>query len=217
MSILVVTAVAAEADAVVAGLPTSVGLTVAAVGVGPVAAAAGTARRLALAEAAGRPHTAVVNAGIAGGFVGRAAVGATVIGASSVAADLGAESEEGFLSLDDLGFGTPTVVTADPALLAALRGGLPDAVVGEILTVTTVTGTDASTAALLARRPEAVAEAMEGFGAAHAAAEAGLPFVELRTISNPIGPRHRDGWQIGAALSALTAAAPAVGALTAAR
>ncbi len=52
--LLVVTAVEAEADAVRAGLDGR--STVAAVGVGPAAAAAGTARLLALAEAGGRPY-----------------------------------------------------------------------------------------------------------------------------------------------------------------
>ena len=32
---------------------------------------------------------------------------------------------------------------------------------------------------------------MEGFGVATAAALAGVPFAELRTISNAIGPRDR--------------------------
>ncbi|GAB3964652.1 hypothetical protein GCM10027615_07780 [Plantactinospora veratri] len=53
--ILVVTAVAAEAEAVRAGLAGDT-VTVAPVGVGPAAAAAGTARLIALAEAAGRPY-----------------------------------------------------------------------------------------------------------------------------------------------------------------
>ena len=71
------------------------------VGVGPAAAAAGTARLLALAEAAGRPFRAVLSAGIAGGFPGRAGIGATVLGVRSIAADLGAESGDGFLPIDE--------------------------------------------------------------------------------------------------------------------
>jgi futalosine hydrolase len=48
---------------------------------------------------------------------------------------------------------------------------------------------------------------MEGYGVAIAAQQAGVPFAELRTISNIIGPRDRESWQIGAALAALTKAA----------
>jgi futalosine hydrolase len=213
--LLVVTAVPAEEEAVLAGLADPTTVTVAAVGVGPAVAGAATARLLALAEAAGRPYRAVVSAGIAGGFVGRVAVGGTVLASRSVAADLGAESPEGFLPIEQLGMpaellGPGSVVPADPALLAALRTALPEAVVGAILTVGTVTGTAASTAALVARHPDAVAEAMEGYGVAVAAAQAGLPFAELRTVSNPIGPRDRGAWRMREAFEALTKAAAAL-------
>lgn len=204
--LLVVTAVDIEAQALRPALPSA---TVAAVGVGPAAAAAGTARLLAFAEAAGRPYRAVVSAGVGGGFAGRADVGATVLASCSVAADLGAESPEGFIPLDVLGFGT-TTAAADPVLLADLRARLPNAVVGAVLTVATVTGTAESARALAVRHPEAVAEAMEGYGAACAAVGAGVPFLEIRTISNSIGPRDRAAWRIPDALVALSAAAAAL-------
>ncbi|MFG1883580.1 futalosine hydrolase [Micromonospora sp. NPDC049102] len=212
--LLVVTAVPAEADAVSAGL-TATTVTVAPVGVGPAVAGAATARLLALAEAAGRPYRAVVSAGVAGGFTGRAAVGDTVLGTASIAADLGADSPDGFIGIDELGMppallGSGSVVPADAALLATLRAALPTATVGPVLTVSTVTGTAAGTEELRRRHPEAVAEAMEGYGVAVAAAQAGVPFAELRTISNPIGPRDRDAWRLREALSALTKAAPAL-------
>jgi futalosine hydrolase len=200
--LLLVTAVEVEAEAVRAGLDG--GLTVAAVGVGPAAAAAGTARLLARAEAAGRPYTGVVCLGIGGGFAGRVELGEIAIATRAVAADLGAESPDGFLPIDELGFGT-AVADADPGLLPAL----PDAVTGTILTVSTVTGTAASTEALATRFPDAVAEGMEGYGVACAAA--GLPFAEVRAISNVIGPRDRSAWRIPAALAALTRAGKALG------
>ncbi|WFF02573.1 futalosine hydrolase [Micromonospora sp. WMMD964] len=212
--LLVVTAVPAEADAVRAGLADHP-VTVAPVGVGPAVAGAATARLLALAEAAGRPYRAVVSAGVAGGFTGRAEVGDTVLGTVSIAADLGAESPDGFIPVDELGMppamlGVGGVVPADQALLAALRAALPAATTGPVLTVSTVTGSEAGTRELRRRHPEAVAEAMEGYGVAVAAAQAGVPFAELRTISNPIGPRDRDAWRLREALAALTVAAPAL-------
>ncbi len=207
--ILVVTAVAAEADAIPAD-PDRVH--VVAVGVGPSAAAARTARLLALAEAAGVPYRAVVSAGIAGGFPGRAPVGATVVGGRSVAADLGAETADGFLTVDELGFGS-SVARADETLLKALVSGLEQAVVGDILTLATVTGSAATAAGLAARYPDAVAEAMEGYGVAAAAATASVPFVELRTVSNIVGPRDRAAWRLTEAFAALTAAATALSAL----
>jgi futalosine hydrolase len=204
-SLLVVTAVEAEADAIRAGLRDGAAI-VLPVGVGQAVAAAGTARLLALAEAAGRPYRAVVCAGIAGGFAGRVEVGGTVVATSSIAADLGAQSPNGFLPLDALGFGDP-VRPADPGLLVALRTALPRALAGEVLTVNTVTGTARGADELAARHPAALAEAMEGYGVACAAAGAGVAFAELRTVSNPIGPRDRAAWRVRDALAALTAAA----------
>ncbi|MDI1461967.1 futalosine hydrolase [Catellatospora sp. KI3] len=211
MTLLVVTAVAAEAEALLRGMPAGHPVTVTPVGVGPAAAAAGTARLLALA---GSRYRAVVSAGIAGGF--GVEPGGTVLGARSIAADLGAqapESDTGFISVDDLGFGTATL-DADRDLLAALRRVLPEAAVGDVLTLSTVTGTAETARELVARHPLALAEAMEGYGVACAAEQAGVPFAELRAISNPVGPRDRASWRIGDALSALTAAAPHLAALT---
>jgi futalosine hydrolase len=203
--LLIVTAVAAEADAVLAGL-NGAEVTVEPIGVGVAAAAAGTARLLTLAEAAGTPYRAVLSAGVAGGFPGHAEMGATVIGARTIAADLGAETPDGFLGIEELGLGTATV-EADAELLRALASALPGSVLADILTVATVTGTATTAARLMARYPAAAAEAMEGYGVAVAAAAAGLPFAELRTISNPIGPRDRGSWRVAPALAALTNAA----------
>jgi futalosine hydrolase len=190
--ILVVTAVEAEADAVRRGIPAGAPVEVVAVGVGTAAAAAGTAYLLA------RPlpvFTTVVSAGIAGGFARRLNVGAAAVATRSVAADLGADGPDGFLPLDELGFGA----TSLPATALALPGGVR----GAILTVSTVTGTAARADALAARYPDAVAEGMEGFGVATACALAGVAFAEVRTVSNAVGPRDRGAWRIREALDAL--------------
>jgi futalosine hydrolase len=195
---LIVTAVEAEAEAIHQATTQA---DVIAVGAGPAAAAAGTARLLATT-----PYPAVLSAGIAGAFPGRAAVAATVLGARSIAADLGAESPDGFLPIDALGFGT-SAQPADPTLLKTLQDALPHALTGDILTLATVTGTTETAERLAAAHPEAVAEAMEGHGVATAAAAATVPFAELRTISNLIGPRDRGGWRLAEALTALSQAA----------
>ncbi|GAB7048868.1 futalosine hydrolase [Catenuloplanes indicus] len=204
---LVVTAVEPEAAAVRAGLPAggAAVVEVATVGVGSAEAAAATARLLALAEAAGRPYAAVISAGIGGGLPGRAVIGDTVIATRSVAADLGADSPDGYLPIERLGFGT-SVAYADAALVALLREALPAALAGDVLTVNTVTGTAVRAGELAGRHPSASAEAMEGFGVAVAARAAGIPFAELRTISNPVGPRDRAAWNLPAAFTALTIA-----------
>jgi futalosine hydrolase len=169
-------------------------LTLLAGGVGPAAAAAATARALTHV-----PADLVLSAGIGGGFAGRANVGDVALASEIVAADLGAESPDGFLSLDELGFGQSVVPAVDLGLSGARRG--------RVLTVSTVTGTDSRAHDLLARHG-AVAEAMEGFGVAEAARAAGVPVAELRGISNTVGRRDRDSWDLPAAFAALRRAVP---------
>ncbi|WP_086724001.1 futalosine hydrolase [Streptomyces carpinensis] len=185
-----------------------------AAGVGPSLAAASTATALTAAALAGAPYDLVVSTGIAGGFApdatGRAApgtapgapVGSLVVADEITAADLGAETGDGFLPVTELGFGTVTHRPPEPLVRAiAAATGAPT---GTVLTVSTVTGTAARAGALRARHPRALAEAMEGFGVAEAAASHGVPVLELRAVSNPVGPRDRAAWRIGDALAALT-------------
>jgi len=172
-------------------------VSVIAVGVGPAAAAAGTATALART-----PYDLVVSAGIGGGFQPEAPVGSLVVADEITVADLGAETPEGFLPVTELGFGT--VTHRPPAALVRAVATATGARPGTVLTVSTVTGTAARATELRARHPRALAEAMEGFGVAEAAVAHGVPVLELRAVSNPVGPRDRAAWRIGDALAALT-------------
>ncbi|MEU0376472.1 futalosine hydrolase [Streptomyces cyaneofuscatus] len=218
MRVLVVTAVPVERDAVTrafGGTPEVLAVPgaelhrcgafdVLAGGAGPAAAAAAAAFALASSASAPHPYGLVISAGIGGGFAPAAPLGSLVVASDIVAADLGAETPDGFLPVTALGFGRDRFVPP-PALVrevAAATGAAP----GPVLTVSTVTGTAARTAALLAAHPGALAEAMEGFGVAEAAERAGVPVLELRAVSNTVGPRDRDAWRIGDALAALTEA-----------
>lgn len=216
--VLVATAVPAERDAVARAFPAPAaemalpgaallrvpdgGPDLLAAGVGPALAAASTAAALTAAALAGVPYGLVVSAGIGGGFPPHAPVGSLVVADAITAADLGAETADGFLPVTDLGFGTDTH-RPPPALVraaATATGARP----GTVLTGSTVTGTAERAALLQARHPGALAEAMEGFGVAEAAAAQGVPVLELRAVSNPVGPRDRAAWRIGEALAALT-------------
>ena len=165
--LLVVTAVDREAAAVLAGTAGAVDVDVLAAGVGPAAAAAGTARALA-----GGDYRAVLSAGVAGGF--GPPVGGTVVADRVVAADLGVEDPAatgGWRSVAELGLG-PSELTCDAALTAELVARLSAAgrtpAVGTVLTVSTATGT-AERAARLEQRWSPVAEAMEGYAVVLAA------------------------------------------------
>ncbi|GAA0650918.1 futalosine hydrolase [Streptomyces malaysiensis subsp. malaysiensis] len=194
-----------------------------AAGVGPAAAAAGTAAALTAAAVARTPYDLAVSAGIGGGFTAMPPattppttaaptspapttprLGSVVVADAIVAADLGAETPDGFAAVTDLGFGT--VEHLPPAPLVAAVAEATDAVRGTVLTVSTVTGSAERAAELLRRHPHAVAEAMEGFGVAEAAAAQAVPALEVRTVSNAVGPRDRAAWRIGEAMEALTSA-----------
>ncbi|GAQ58095.1 futalosine hydrolase [Streptomyces acidiscabies] len=224
--ILVATAVPAERDAVAQAFPDPYGelrtlpggvtvrhLThvtplphrydVLAAGVGPALAAASTATALTAAVLERDPYDVVVSAGIAGGFAPDAPVTSLVLADHITAADLGAETADGFLPVTDLGFGTVTHLP--PPDLVRRAAAATGARTGTVLTVSTVTGTASRADALRTRHPGALAEAMEGFGVAEAAGVHGVPVLELRAISNPVGPRDRSAWRIKDALESLTA------------
>jgi nucleoside phosphorylase len=147
-------------------------------GVGPVEAAASTARALALHR-----FDAVLHVGLAGGR--DLPVGSVVVGTEALYVDLSAE--------------WPVVdrVMPDAALVACVRGALPDASSAPI-----------HTSAAVGASRSALVEAMEGFGVLRAAERAGVPAVEVRVVSNEIGEADRSRWQLGAALDALEAMLP---------
>ncbi|MDQ2797900.1 MAG: futalosine hydrolase, partial [Actinomycetota bacterium] len=143
MDVLVVVAVDAERDALLAAAP---GLRVAVGGVGPAAAAAATSALLAEQGA-----DLVISAGIGGGFA-PLSPGDIAVAAAIVFADLGADSAEGFLPISALGFGTDRYDVA--ARLAVELADRTGGHLGTILTVATVTGAAARAAVLAQRFPD---------------------------------------------------------------
>lgn len=147
-------------------------------GIGPVEAAASTARHLAL-ETPG----AVLHVGIAGAH--GITPGGLVIGSESIYRDIAAE--------------IPVVdrVEPDAGLLAALRDALPEALSLPI-----------GTSAAVGGAADARVEGMEGFAVLRACTLAGVPGIEVRAISNEIAEGDRSRWRIGRALEALADALP---------
>lgn len=147
-------------------------------GVGPVDAAASTARFLASRPGDG---LLVVHIGLAGAH-----------GVDPPALVLGSESV--YADVVDPGSTFPRVerVEPDPALLARARETLPEAQVLPIATSGRLTGGTGL-----------AVEAMEGFGVLRACALAGVPAVELRAVSNAVGEPDRTKWRFEEALAAL--------------
>jgi futalosine hydrolase len=204
LRLLILTSVRQECEAIRAALSARRGAAARVVvgGVGPACAAAA-----ASAELAREGADIVLCAGIGGGF-GPLQRGDIAVASSIVFADLGADSPDGFLPVSALGFGNERFdVEAKLAVeLTDLTGGH----LGEVLTVATVTGTAARATQLHERFPQAVAEGMEGAGVAAAARLHGVAFAEVRAISNTVGPRERESWQIPRALVALGDAVGAI-------
>lgn len=216
--LLIVVAVEAEAEALLTGLggsdeparqvagcsavrgsgPAGEELLVVTCGIGPVAAASVTA-----AACATLPVSRALSVGVAGGF--DLAPGELVVADRIIAADLGATDTDGsFLGHRELGWEEQAPLPVPGAPLAAHRLG---AHLGAVITVVTVTGTAARTAALRARYGP-LAEAMEGAGVAWACLRHGVVFGEVRSVSNRVGPRETSAWDLPRALATLQRAAP---------
>ena len=152
-------------------------------GIGPVEAAASTARQLR-----GAKPDAVLHVGVAGGR--RLIPGSLVLGTEAVYVDIAAE--------------IPVVdrVEADRALLSKLQGLFPDAVSLPIATSAAVSGADLA--------HDLRVEGMEGFGVLRACALGGVPAVEVRAISNDLGEGDRERWRIHRGLEVLSEALPSM-------
>jgi futalosine hydrolase len=149
-------------------------------GVGPVEAAASTARALAL-----EPPSGVLHVGIAGCRRGCGLEPpALVVGTEAIYDDV-------VVPL------APRRVVPDPRLVDAARRAVPDASVLPIGTSGTVGGT----------RGHDV-EAMEGFAVLRACELAGVPAVEIRAIANEIEEGDRARWRFDDAFAALARALP---------
>ncbi|WP_054706328.1 futalosine hydrolase [Bacillus sp. JCM 19041] len=166
-------------------------------GVGMAKAAAKTAKLLAQ-----KSYRGVINMGIAGGFPGEAQIGSIVVAESIIAPEIGAESPEGFIPVDELGFGSQRMSSVVDSHLLGKLAAKTEVRAGMVLSVLTATGT----AETMKRRMTghgAVAEAMEGFGVASATEEYGVPFTEIRAISNMVGIRDKASWDFPAAFAGL--------------
>jgi nucleoside phosphorylase len=148
-------------------------------GVGPVDAAASTARLLASRPAP--DGLVLMHVGLAGSR-----------GIEPPALVLGSESV--YSDVVDPGSAFPRVarVLPDARLLARARETLPEALV---LPIATAGRVNAGTGCAV--------EAMEGFGVLRAAALAGVPAFELRALSNLVGEPDRAKWRFDEALASL--------------
>ncbi len=172
-------------------------------GVGPAASASATASLLAMEPG----FDLVLSVGIAGGFPHHdVAVGDLVVATEVVPADLGINLGDSWIDPVTLEWLPDTLTTADWFTDAASAFGANR---GPVLTVSTVAGVESDAAALAERHPDALAVAMEGVGVALAARRWGIPFAELRVISDMAG-KLMETLDISGSLARLSECFPAV-------
>jgi futalosine hydrolase len=182
-------------------------------------------------------QTGIAGALPAGGEFVPAAVGDVVIATQEAYSDTGSSSPLGWLSARELGWPVALVdglesggvfridgrlvmaalevlaaaaAREDESVFAAIRPEQnPRVFAGPCITASIVTGVTAEAEALAARWG-ALAESMEGAAAAHVSALYGVPFLEVRGISNLVGDRDRARWQVRRAVAAASWAARAI-------
>ena len=186
-------------------------------GVGPVAAALNAGELLERhRDAAG-----ILNLGICGSFDPLLPLGAVCVANAEIWPEYGvnfssgAEEPFSFQMLPDLNLSPVNRLDLDPPSAARAMGlALPDTWSrGPSLTVAGVSG-DPERAAMLLARHDAATENMEGFSLALAARRRGLPFLEVRTVSNIVGDRDKTRWNFRLALEALQSVLPTLAGVT---
>ncbi|WP_134088990.1 futalosine hydrolase [Olivibacter sp. XZL3] len=139
-----------------------------------------------------------INVGICGAFSKELPLGALTFVERDTFYELGAEDDQQFLSIEDLGFGKASyqAISGFPSKeISALRKATG-------LTVNSVHGNEASIALAVARTGADV-ESMEGAAFYYACEQAGLPCAQIRSVSNYVERRDRNKWKIGLAVANL--------------
>ena len=170
-------------------------------GVGMVATAYALGRHLA-----DNHYDLIINLGIAGSFDRSLALGEVVEITTDSFSELGAEDDQSFLPIGQLGFGESSFSAGTS--LSALRNQFNIDTSGLFLkqvagiTVNTVHG-NTHTIHQITKRLNPQVESMEGAAFFYACHQAGIPGLQIRAVSNYVEKRNRDNWQIGLAIKNL--------------
>ena len=160
-------------------------------GAGMVATAFALGKHLAQNQ-----YDLAINLGIAGSFDRNIALGDVVEITEDTLAELGAEDDEDFITIEKLGLGESTFRAT---YILPEKFNLRKA---NAITVNTVHGNDASIKKL-SGYIDAQIESMEGAAFFYACKQAGVPSLQIRAVSNYVEKRNRDAWQIGLAIKNL--------------
>lgn len=197
MKVLVVAATEAEVAIFRSRIPACAHILV--TGVGPIATTWAVTSHLSAYQ-----YDLIIQAGVAGSFHHHLPLGTLVWVVADTYGDLGAEDHDKYLTVFDLGLMKHDDAIHSAGMLPAptagfpLPGGMPQ-VTG--ITVSTVTGSAATVAHRAAMGH--CTESMEGAAFHYACMKAGMPFIQIRALSNYVTPRDRNSWKMKEAIIAL--------------
>lgn len=150
----------------------------------------------------------IINCGIAGSFSDDFPIGAVARVEKEYFGDLGFETFGGFMTLfdydildaDTLPFKGGALIA--PRLSDNIESSLSHIKAASAVTVQTVSGFPEKRTRLIEGFHPQI-ESMEGAAFFYVAILEGVPFIELRSVSNDVGERDRSKWNIPLALSSL--------------
>jgi futalosine hydrolase len=163
-------------------------------GVGMVATAFALGKHLAVNQ-----YDLVINLGIAGSFDRNITLGDVVEITRDTLSELGADDDDEFLTIDEMGFGEgtfhPSVKLSDLVKNVQIKPAAS-------ITVNTVHGNEASIKKVVDRLNPQL-ESMEGAAVFYSCKQMNIPCAQIRAVSNYVEKRNRDNWEIGLAIKNL--------------
>ena len=148
------------------------------------------------------PHNVynlVINLGIAGSFDCNIQLGDLTEITEDTFAELGAEDDKQFISIEKLGFGASIFKPTSSLEHFTKKTKLTQA---KAITVNKVHGNDDSIAAIIARLNPQL-ESMEGAAFFYACHKLQVPCIQIRAVSNYVEKLNRDNWDIPLAIKNL--------------
>jgi futalosine hydrolase len=146
-----------------------------------------------------KKYDLAINLGIAGGFDRAIPLGEVIEVIADELSELGAENDETFMPIAQLGFGESRYMAS-----SALRyhTDFVKLKTASAITVNTVHGNEESIQKIATRLAPQL-ESMEGAAFFYACQKANIACIQIRAVSNYVEKRNRDNWEIGLAIKNL--------------
>lgn len=147
----------------------------------------------------------VLQAGIGGSFSEEAPILSPLLVKEELIGDLGAAERDGFKDLFDMGFMQPDqdVYTGkwliNPHVPNWKKFNIPFV---KGITINEIT-TSPTRVSMLQQKYQPVVESMEGAALHYVCLKKGIPFMQLRVVSNKVGERNKANWKIKEAINTL--------------